>query len=106
MEIHAKQENTLYEGVEIKYLIQRLIYLVQYTTKYNGAESEREEIEHIINLLEQQNIITYLQQREKILSDSLSKMDVSSAVYTEKAVKHAELLDLMHDLKIAVDHKN
>lgn len=106
MNIHVKKENMLYQGVESKYLLQRLVYLVQYTTKYNGAKSEYEEIEHIINLLEQWDIIIYLQRREKALSDHLSELEVDSAAYAEAIVRHTELQDLMQDLQIAIDHKN
>lgn len=106
MEIHVKQEieNALYQGVENKYLIKRLIYLVQYTTKYDGTQNEREEIEHIIHLLEQQDIITYLQRREKASSERLGELKAGSAIHFDAAAKQAELLDIMCDLKIRIDH--
>lgn len=95
-----RNKNTLYQGCESRYLIRRLVYLVEYVTKYGGTKSEHDEIEHIKNLLEQQDIITYLQKREDKLYEQLLDGDLDYKACEEKRVRHTELQRILKDLKI------
>lgn len=100
MEIHVKKDNSLYQGCENKHLIRRLVYLIEDVTKNGGTKSECDEIEHIKNLLEQQDMITYLQKREKELRELMNDWTMGSAMYNETRAKHIELFNIMKDLKI------
>lgn len=102
MDITVTYKDSLYQGCESKYLIKRLVYLVDYAAQHKDAKSEREEIEQIKNLLEQQDIIVYLQRREKELSKQMSESVVGSAGYAETTIRHTEVLDIMKDNKIGI----
>lgn len=95
-----KNGNTLYQGCENKHLIRRLAYLVEYVAKHGDAQSEHDEIEHIKDLLEQRDIVTYLQGREKELSEQVHNGAIDSPAYEETRVRHMELLSILKDLKI------